>query len=118
MSYDQRRGCNQLIQIRMLLGKIQDYVQKGEADYYADPRHQEAMIYLLLQVTEILKELPTQWHQDFNQQLNWSVIFKMRERLVHHYVQIKVDMVWDVVSGSDLDEVSRTVEEMLERYCQ
>lgn len=76
------------------------------------------MIYLLLQVTEILKELPSSWHEDFSDQINWSIVFKMRERLVHHYVDVKVEMVWDVVSGGDLEEVGTVTEAMLERYCQ
>lgn len=99
MTTPQRRGCNQLLQVRMLIDKITDYVSKGEADYYADSRHQEAMIYILLQVTEILKELPSSWHEDFSEQINWSIVFKMRERLVHHYVDVKVEMVWDVYQG-------------------
>ena len=45
-------------------------------------------------------------------ELPWNEIVGMRNRLVHGYASVDLDIVWDVVSG-DLAEVIAALEKLL-----
>ena len=65
---------------------------------------------------EIIGEASRQLSDDFREQhddVPWRAIIGMRNRIAHDYLNIDLDVVWDVVQH-DLPDLKRRVHEVLD----
>lgn len=69
-----------------------------EAEFIEDEKSYLAVLYEVTIIGEIVKRLSPEFRQTHSQ-IQWRQIAGMRDKLVHDYDQIKVDLVWQVVKS-------------------
>ncbi len=67
-----------------------------EAEFYADERTQLAVLYEITIIGEVVKRLSPEFRND-HPQIQWRKIAGMRDRLVHDYDEVSIDLVWAVI---------------------
>ncbi len=88
---------------RLYLGHILEaierivlYARDGEERFRSDVRTQDAIIRNLQVLGEAAKKVST-GTRDAHPEIPWREIAGMRDRVVHDYFGISLDIVWDVV---------------------
>lgn len=76
--------------------RIQLYGRDGEERFRSDVRTQDAIIRNLQVLGEAAKKVST-GTRDAHPEIPWRDIAGMRDRVVHDYFGISLDIVWDVV---------------------
>ncbi len=91
------RDRNYLEHIQDAIGKIHRYVAgKSEADFMADDLVQDGVIRNLEIIGEAVTKLSPELkaaHGD----VPWGEISGMRNRLIHGYISVNLQIVWDTV---------------------
>lgn len=67
-----------------------------EADFEQDERTQLAVLYEITIIGEGVKRLSPEF-RDRHGAIEWRQIAGMRDRLIHDYDEVKLDLVWQVV---------------------
>lgn len=67
-----------------------------EAEFQQDERTQLAILYEITILGEVVKRLSIEF-RDQHSIIAWRKIAGMRDRLVHDYDEVKLDLVWEVV---------------------
>jgi uncharacterized protein with HEPN domain len=67
-----------------------------EAEFQRDERTQLAILYEITILGEVVKRLSTEFRNQHST-IEWRRIAGMRDRLVHDYDEVKLDLVWEVV---------------------
>jgi uncharacterized protein with HEPN domain len=62
-------------------------------------------------IGEAVKNLPDSFKTE-NTGIEWKEIAGMRDRLIHHYFSIDLEIVWDVVQN-ELPVLKETIEKMI-----
>jgi uncharacterized protein with HEPN domain len=70
-----------------------------EEQFYRDERTQLAVLYEITILGEVVKRLSNDFRQAHSA-IEWRKIAGMRDRLVHDYDEIQLDLVWQVVQTS------------------
>lgn len=101
-----------LLHIRDAIARIRSYVTTREA-FLTDVKTQDAVARNLEIIGEAVKALSSQT-RDSSPDVRWTSIAGMRDRLIHGYFSVDLDLVWDVVER-ELGTLERTVLLLLER---
>lgn len=67
-----------------------------EAEFQRDERTQLAILYEITILGEVVKRLSTEFRSQHST-IAWRQIAGMRDRLVHDYDEVKLDLVWEVI---------------------
>lgn len=98
--------------IREAINRIQPYVaDMDDKNFQNDLKTQDAVIRNL----EIIGEATKQLSEEVRQQaahIPWRNIARMRDKLIHHYFGINLDIVWQVIED-DLPPLLTAVHTML-----
>lgn len=70
-----------------------------EAEFIADERTQLAVLYEITIIGEVVKRLSPEFRES-HPQIQWRQIAGMRDRLVHDYDEISIDLVWGVIQSN------------------
>jgi uncharacterized protein with HEPN domain len=88
---------------RLYLGHVREAAQRilaygldGEDRFRTDLRTQDAIIRNLQVMGEAVKKVSAET-REANPEIPWKDIAGMRDRVVHDYFGISLDIVWDVV---------------------
>ena len=87
---------------------IQDRVQR-------DLANDRILLLALVKEIEIIGEAATQLSEEFREsspEIPWAKIKGMRNRLIHAYSEVNIDLVWSTVV-SDLPNLVRSLETLL-----
>jgi uncharacterized protein with HEPN domain len=68
-----------------------------QARFLADDMMQDAVMRQIQIVGEAARKLSPEW-KEAHREIPWSAIIGMRHRLVHEYVSVIPDKVWEVVA--------------------
>ncbi len=91
------RDQDYLEHIRGAIGKIHRYVaDKSEADFMADDLVQDGVIRNLEIIGEAVTKLSPALKAAQND-VPWGEISGMRNRLIHGYINVNLQIVWDTV---------------------
>lgn len=70
----------------------------NETEFYADERTQLAVLYEITIIGEVVKRLSNDFRQ-CHREIQWRQIAGMRDRLVHDYDEVNLDLVWQVIEN-------------------
>jgi uncharacterized protein with HEPN domain len=85
---------------------IMDYVAgRSKEEVTTDLQLQDAMIRRLLIIGEAAKRVSEPTRQNL-EKIPWFAINGMRNRLVHEYDDVDLDVIWDTVLILELEKVS------------
>ena len=69
-----------------------------ETDFYSDERTQLAVLYEITIIGEVVKRLSPDFRQS-HPDIQWRQIAGMRDRLVHDYDEVNLNLVWQVIEN-------------------
>ena len=88
-------------------GFIERYIQGvSQAEFLMDRKTQDAVCMRLQQILECSSKLSVT--SKVKLKIDWSSLVAMRNKISHSYVDIDVDIVWEVIN--ELEEFSRLIE--------
>lgn len=89
-----------LVFINHILESIKDIenYSKGlsKSGFFKDKKSQDAIIRKIEIIGEAVKNLPEDFIKKYSN-IEWNRIAGTRDKLVHHYFGIDLDMIWEVV---------------------
>ncbi|MGD8501085.1 MAG: DUF86 domain-containing protein [Phycisphaerales bacterium] len=95
--------------------EIQHYVQSSVRE---DLSRDRRLVHSLVRLLEIIGEAASQVSEEFCRdvpEIPWSVIIGMRNRLIHAYFSINLDVVWST-SAEDIPLLIIELEKLLDRH--
>jgi uncharacterized protein with HEPN domain len=98
--------------IKAAVARISDYTPAGEEEFRNSQLLQDAVLRQLLIVGEAVQQLPDDVFQR-EPGIPWERVVGMRNRIVHGYHNINMDVVWDTVQR-DLPTLQAAVERLLQ----
>lgn len=100
-----------LLDIESAVERILGYTAGGEAEFKSSELLQDAVLRQLMVVGEAVQHLPKDL-LEHEQVVPWERVVGMRNRLVHGYFEINVELVWITVER-DLPELQTAVRRLL-----
>ena len=109
----ERADVDFLKDIQESVRRIREYTDAMAYDrFLADIKTQDAVIRNLEIVGEAAKNISTQLHSKYSD-VPWKGMAGVRNRLIHHYFGVNLDIVWDIVTV-ELPSLESQVEEILQ----
>ena len=95
-----------LSDIQEAIRRIEKYCENLTYSQFAiDSKTQDAVLRNLGIMGEAVKNLSKKFKSSHSD-IPWSDIAKLRDKLIHHYFGVNIDIIWDVIE-SYLPEVSK-----------
>jgi uncharacterized protein with HEPN domain len=88
-----------------------DVQQLSEAEFYKNVPMQDAVVRRLEIIGEAVRNLPSDF-KDIYPVTPWLDIADMRNKLIHEYFDVDLELVWEVIQ-KDLPPLKKQVEELL-----
>lgn len=101
-----------LLHIRDAIQSILQYTSPGKDDFFADRKTQDAVVRNLEIIGEATKHISARL-KEAHSDISWRPIAGMRDKLVHDYFGINLQLVWDVVER-DLPILEVKITQLLE----
>ena len=105
-----------LLAINKHIHSIQEYCRgcKGLEEFINNSMLSEACVFNLMQIGELSKnELSDECKQDIKT-IPWNQLYGMRNRIVHGYSGVKLQIVWDTITY-DLPLLEHEISVVLEK---
>jgi uncharacterized protein with HEPN domain len=93
--------------------KVERYITVGYGEFMSESHWQDAVIRQLEIMGEAVKRLPIEITER-RPDIPWRRIAGMRDVLIHNYMGVDVEAVWQVTEH-DLPKLRRAIEELLGR---
>jgi uncharacterized protein with HEPN domain len=103
-----------VIHIRDCIARIEEFTLDGKAAFLADIKTQDAVLRNLQTMCESTQRLPTDWKAAFPE-MDWQGIGDFRNVLTHQYLEIDLDVVWDIIENY-LPNLKTTMDEIAEIF--
>lgn len=101
-----------LSDVREAIRRIKAYtVKMNYESFLDDTKTQDAVVRNLEIIGEAAKGLSGELREKYTS-IPWKSMSGVRDRLIHHYFGVNLDVVWEIIS-SELDEVLSQVENIL-----
>jgi uncharacterized protein with HEPN domain len=100
-----------LIHIKDAIERIDEYIQDGEEAFFADRKTQDAVLRNLHTLAESTQKI-SQSLKDKYPQVEWRSISAFRNVMVHDYLGVSLERIWDIVA-TDLPDLKRNISEIL-----
>ena len=99
--------------IREAARRIKEYTDAMTYDrFLADIKTQDAVVRNLEIIGEATKSLSARLRREYPD-VPWKAIAGVRDRLIHHYFGVNLDIVWDIVTA-ELPALGSQVEAILQ----
>jgi uncharacterized protein with HEPN domain len=102
-----------LLHVRDAIADILVYAEEGEDAFLRETMRQDAIIRKLEVIGEAVKQLSDNT-RNARPDIPWRRVAGMRDRLIHQYFGVDLDLVWNVV-GQELAALAAAVEDLLAR---
>lgn len=101
-----------LLHIRDAIHHILAFTEAGQESFFADRKTQDAVVRNLEIIGEATKRLSPSL-KEAHPDISWKPIAGMRDKLIHDYFGVNLQLVWDVVER-DLPVLRLKVSQLLE----
>lgn len=102
-----------LVHIGECVDRIRSYTSAGRDDFLNDSKTSEAVLRSLQTLAESTKRLSQEVKASYPE-IEWSKIAGLRNVLVHEYLGVDLELIWEVVAH-DLPRLGTVVGEILDR---
>jgi len=102
-----------LIHIRDCIQRIEIYTAEGKTAFFADLKTQDAVIRNLQTLCESTQRLPD-GRKAIHPEIDWRTIGDFRNVLAHRYLDIDLDIVWNVVANY-LPDLKQAIEAIFQQ---
>ena len=93
--------------------EIEKHIKKISKDeFWEDIKTQDAVIRRIEIIGEAVKNLPSEFKRKYPK-IEWREITGMRDKLIHEYFGVNIDMVWETIKN-DLPELKNKISKILE----
>lgn len=93
------------------IDKILKFTESGRESFLNDERTQDAVIRNLEIIGEAVRKIPAEF-RDAHTEIPWKIIAGMRDKLIHDYFGVNLNIVWEAVER-DLPDLRRRIESLL-----
>lgn len=93
---------------------IQETANEGKEQFLNDIKTHDTIMYRLQIMSESTKRLSDELKNEMDT-IPWDVIVGFRNKLVHDYLGIQEDMVWEIVVNY-IPELKQAVNAVVEKY--
>ena len=100
-----------LLHVRDAIERIKSYTAGGRAAFFADPKTQDAVVRNLEIIGEAVKHV-SEPLRAAHAGVSWKRVAGMRDKLIHEYFGVNLDLVWEAVER-ELPSLGQRVEEIL-----
>lgn len=101
-----------LLHISDCIARIERYTSEGKDAFFADTKTQDAVLRNLQTLAESTQRLSSNLKVS-HPEIDWKRIAGFRNIVVHNYLGIDFNRVWNIVEH-ELPNLKRSVEEMLQ----
>ncbi len=102
---------NYLRHIQDFIARIANYTQGGKAEFFATPMIQDAVVRNVEVIGEAVKNLSPELKAS-RPEIPWRLIGRMRDKIIHHYFGLDLNLVWEVVE-KDIPVLQAAISAML-----
>ena len=102
-----------LVHIGECVDRIRNYTSAGRDDFLNDTKTSEAVLRSLQTLAESTKRLSQEVKAPYPE-IEWSKVAGLRNVLVHEYLGVDLDLIWEVVAH-DLPRLGSAINELLGR---
>jgi uncharacterized protein with HEPN domain len=103
-----------LIHVRDCLARIKSYTANGKDSFDEQIVIQDAVMRNLEVMCESIKKLPDEWKSS-EPDIPWQRIVGFRNKLAHDYLDIDLDVVWDIVENY-LPDLETAIDKISARF--
>ena len=96
-----------LIHIQEAIERIEEYTQDGEEFFLDDRKTQDAVLRNLHTLAESSQRISSTLKDQYPQ-VDWRILAAFRNVVVHDYLGISLNRVWDIVEG-DLPRLKQSI---------
>lgn len=100
-----------LLYIQRSITRIRHLTAQGKTDFFGDEDKQAAVLYYLQTLSESASRLP-QAMRDSQPQIAWHQMRGFRNRVVHDYMSIDLELVW-LITVHELQSLAAAVDSLL-----
>ena len=100
-----------LIHIREAIERIEEYTEDGEESFLGDRKTQDAVLRNLHTLAESAQRISSDLKAKTSQ-VEWRTLSAFRNVVVHNYLGISLDRIWDIVEN-DLPALKENVTTIL-----
>jgi uncharacterized protein with HEPN domain len=100
-----------LIHIREAVERIEEYTREGKEFFLDDRKTQDAVLRNLHTLAESSQRISNELKEQ-HPQVDWRILSAFRNVVVHDYLGISLDQVWDIVE-KDLPVLKENVDVIL-----
>jgi len=108
-----QRDYFRILDILECINRIEVYSEKMDFELFKnDVKTQDAVIRNLEIIGEASKSL-TEDFKNRNNKIAWAEMSKLRDKLIHHYTGINIDIIWEIIV-SDIPKLKSDIQSILE----
>lgn len=97
-----------IIHIRDCISRIEAYIAEGKTAFLGDVKTQDAVIRNLETLCESTQRLPEAW-KTAHPETDWRRIADFRNFLAHQYLDVDLEIVWNVIENY-IPDLKTTIE--------
>ncbi|MBD1809898.1 DUF86 domain-containing protein [Microcoleus sp. FACHB-SPT15] len=103
-----------VIHIRDCITRIRQYTAEGKQAFVQDIKTQDAVLRNLQTMCESVQKLPDEWKAAYPN-TEWSRIAGFRNVLAHQYLDVDLDVVWNIIENY-LSNLEETIEAITQEF--